>query len=105
MLSSALIHGKSRYKKIVDDLPGVLEKYNFDSIEAVKKCQLSGAIRKSNNFPVIDLDQCIKCFRCIDVCPTFALTHKEAFSLDKNKCICCGTCESRCPVEAISEVL
>jgi dihydroorotate dehydrogenase (fumarate) len=105
MLSSALIHGKSRYQKIIDDLPRVLEKYNFESIEDVLSSKLSGPIKKENNFPVIDLDKCIECFRCIDVCPTFALTHKSSFHLDKDKCIRCGTCESRCPVEAISEVL
>ncbi len=105
MLSGALIHGKSRYQKIIEDLPKVLEKYNFESIAAVKKCELSSPIKKENNYPVIDLEQCIECFRCIDVCPTFALTHQETFHLDETKCIRCGTCESRCPVEAISEVL
>jgi len=105
MLSGALIHGKSRYQKIIDDLPDVLEKYNFESIIAVKNSKLLGTTKKENNFPVIDLDQCIKCFRCVDVCPTFALIHNERFHLDENKCIRCGTCESRCPVEAISGVL
>jgi len=105
MLSGALIHGKSRYQKIINDLPAVLEKYNFESVAVVKNSRLSGPIKKENNFPRIDLNKCIKCFRCIDVCPTFALTYNEGFHLDKSKCIRCGTCESRCPVEAVSGVL
>jgi dihydroorotate dehydrogenase (fumarate) len=105
MLSGALIHGKSRYQKIIDDLPNVLKKYNFESIAAVRDTKLSEPSIKENNFPVIDLEKCIECFRCVDVCPSFALTHKKKFHLDEQKCIRCGTCESRCPVEAISEVL
>jgi dihydroorotate dehydrogenase subfamily 1 len=105
MLSGALIHGKSRYQKIINDLPDILEKYNFESIAAVKNSKLSGPIKKENNFPAINLDQCIKCYRCVDVCPTFALSHSDTFHLDENRCIRCGTCESRCPVDAISWVL
>jgi len=105
MLSSALIHGKSRYQKIIDDLPDVLEKYNFESIAAVKSTKLSAPVKKENDFPAINLEKCIECFRCVDVCPTFALTYKNDFHLDDSKCIRCGTCESRCPVKAISGVL
>lgn len=105
MLSGALIHGKSRYQRIINELPDILEKYNFQSIADVRGSELSGPIKKEENFPKIDLEKCIECFRCIDVCPTFALTHQNNFHLDKNKCIRCGTCESRCPVEAISGVL
>jgi len=105
MLSGALIHGKSRYQKIIDDLPKILKAYNFESIEAVKEIKLLDPLKKDNNFPKIDMNKCIKCFRCVDVCPTFALSYSDTFNIDHEKCISCGTCESRCPVQAISEVL
>lgn len=104
MLSSALINGKSLYEKILNDLPKALDEYNFNSIEEVKNTKLLDRVEEVNKYPVIDMDKCIKCLKCVDVCPVFAWEYNKVFTLDKDKCIKCGTCESRCPVSAISGV-
>ncbi len=106
MLSSALINGKSLYKKILGDLPLVLEKYNFNSIEEVKNAKLLERNEEDNDYPTIDFDKCKMCLRCVDVCPVFAWEYNDGqLKLNNEKCIKCGTCESRCPVFAISGVL
>lgn len=51
----------------------------------------------------IDTQICVKCGRCVSVCPKEAVTKKRrAFPVaDEQKCIGCGLCQSVCPVQAI----
>lgn len=105
LLSSALINGKSTYQRIIENLEESLDEYNFNSIEEVKRTDLSSYENDYNLFPTIDVGKCIGCLKCVDICPLFALSYNYEVHVDKNKCIKCGTCESRCPVDAISGVL
>ena len=47
--------------------------------------------------------QCIKCGKCITVCPEKAISFSEEgpAKIDKEKCIGCGECMTVCPVKAI----
>ncbi|QAT62833.1 MULTISPECIES: glycyl-radical enzyme activating protein [Tissierellales] len=46
--------------------------------------------------------KCVHCHRCVQVCPTHAITFcEEHFSYDKEKCIHCKQCVSNCFNEAI----
>ncbi len=51
----------------------------------------------------LDRDLCVKCGRCITVCPTFSMTEE---SLEKGRtrmtCIKCGKCIDNCPKGALS---
>ena len=70
MLSSAMLKGKDLYEKIIKDLPQVLEKYNFSSVEEVIKTELSkGSIKFTPDNPVIDHEKCTKCGLCTKICP------------------------------------
>lgn len=69
----------------------------------------------------IDEDRCIKCGKCLDVCPFHAVIHvpvpceavcpvdaihKNAdgfVEIDRDKCIDCGHCSRSCPFGAIAE--
>lgn len=59
--------------------------------------------RKDRKKPVPNFqDNCIKCKRCIEICPAKALTlGTNKPMLDKNKCIRCYCCHEMCPADAI----
>lgn len=59
---------------------------------------------KVNPFEVrIDKDLCVKCKKCVNICPTFSITE-ETLAQGKTRitCIKCGKCIDNCPKGAIS---
>ncbi|MDA8211571.1 MAG: mercury methylation ferredoxin HgcB [Clostridia bacterium] len=51
----------------------------------------------------LNVDKCIGCGLCVQVCPhnVFAIKEGKANILDKNSCMECGACSKNCPVSAI----
>jgi MinD superfamily P-loop ATPase len=49
----------------------------------------------------IDLEKCIKCGKCKDVCVFFAVEKKENYKINPFLCEGCGSCKLVCPVDAI----
>jgi len=51
-----------------------------------------------------NIDKCIGCKRCTEVCPhrVFEIIEEKAIIIDKDSCIECGACVLNCPVDAIS---
>ncbi|MHA1297921.1 MAG: ATP-binding protein [Candidatus Helarchaeota archaeon] len=67
--------------------------------------------QKTDYVPVIDEDKCIKCKKCINICPFYALTYQTGEKEDKSEdkilvreevCIGCGVCASNCSKDAIT---
>ena len=52
----------------------------------------------------LDVDKCIGCGRCIEVCPhaVFVLEGKKACILDCDACMECGAWARNCPVQALA---
>ncbi|MGC8497702.1 MAG: 4Fe-4S dicluster domain-containing protein [Thermoplasmata archaeon] len=52
----------------------------------------------------IDNDKCIKCMKCVSVCPERAIEGniREYAKVNENLCKGCGDCIKVCPVNAIS---
>ncbi len=108
LLSAALIHGKDIYKRIVESLPRVLEKYGFSSVEEVVNTKLEFEVSCSPNHPRVDLSKCTFCKTCEWVCPYWAIfvhPDRREVVVDEEKCFGCGLCQTRCPVNAISGVM
>jgi len=57
----------------------------------------------SNNYAVVEADDCIGCGECLPVCHMEAiiLTEDETALILEKRCIGCGICVPRCPSEAI----
>ncbi len=102
MLSAALIKGKDLYAKIIQDLPKALERYDFDSIEAVREASLKNAVAYQASLPVLNQDKCIECMLCEKVCPYFAIEFKDKITFNPETCFRCGLCVSKCPTQAIT---
>jgi Pyruvate/2-oxoacid:ferredoxin oxidoreductase delta subunit len=67
--------------------------------------------QRSDYVPVIDEAKCIKCKKCVNVCPFFALTYQQGDKEDKSEdhvlvredvCVGCGVCAANCPKDAIN---
>lgn len=58
----------------------------------------------SNLLPRIDPLRCTGCGRCVDRCPTQALSqiNNKASLSAPEKCIFCDVCEDICPEQAIA---
>ena len=56
------------------------------------------------SLPVIDLERCISCGLCIDICPDriVAADADGIPGVTADSCLGCGHCAAICPVEAIS---
>ena len=101
MLSAALLRGRDLYAKIIADLPGVLEKYGFKSIQEVIDTKLTNNVKYEGNVPTLVKEKCVKCQLCTRICPYFAISMKEVITFDPAKCFRCGLCASKCPTGAI----
>lgn len=44
---------------------------------------------------------CIRCEKCIEVCPQQALSTTNAWFIDRDRCIQCGKCTDVCPTHAL----
>lgn len=52
--------------------------------------------------PNFNHEVCIRCKRCVNICPAKALTFDGKVTIDYTKCIRCYCCHEMCPVNAIS---
>ena len=55
---------------------------------------------RSDVAPVTHADLCIQCETCVAVCPTAAVSLKEAIETDTGLCILCCACVKNCPTTA-----
>lgn len=51
----------------------------------------------------LDVEKCIGCGRCLEVCPhgVFALDEGKSRIADRDACMECGACARNCPVNAL----
>jgi len=51
----------------------------------------------------LNVDQCIGCGMCVNVCPheVFLIKSGKAQIVDKDRCMECSACAKNCPVSAI----
>lgn len=117
---------------LVNVIRAACEKCPEDEVIVTDKCQSCMAHpcsivcpRNAITFPEgkahIDQDKCIKCMKCVQVCPYSAITRmvrpcaeacgvgaidsdEEGFArIDQKVCVSCGLCTVSCPFGAISD--
>jgi formate hydrogenlyase subunit 6/NADH:ubiquinone oxidoreductase subunit I len=83
----------------------------FNEEEA--RCEASRCLRCFANV-LLDVDRCVLCGLCVDVCPVDVLSivpasevstqfeSGTALMLDERACIRCALCLDRCPTDALS---
>jgi pyruvate ferredoxin oxidoreductase delta subunit len=64
-----------------------------------------GAMGKTGTWrvfrPYIDVEKCIKCWRCWIFCPDGVISQNDYPAIDLEYCKGCGICAQECPVDAI----
>lgn len=64
-----------------------------------------GAMGKTGTWrvfrPIIDVEKCIKCWRCWIFCPDGVISLNDHPIIDFEYCKGCGICAQECPVDAI----
>ncbi|MGD1822448.1 MAG: DUF362 domain-containing protein [Pleomorphochaeta sp.] len=59
-------------------------------------------LKEKRNAPIFLEEPCIKCKKCIDICPANALSlSNNKITINENKCIKCYCCHEVCPANAI----
>jgi len=104
MLSAAMLKGRTLYKKLIDDLPNALKQFNFESIESVIHTNLKiDPPVFEPTVPTFIREKCIKCGKCQENCPYFAISmsKSDGITFDIEKCFGCHLCKSICPKNAI----
>ena len=68
-------------------------------------CPSDAIEMNENGEPIIDLEKCIGCRKCVKVCPFDAITLKNNLAyIDFEKCKLCRKCVPECPTNAIHEI-
>lgn len=51
----------------------------------------------------LDVETCIGCGRCVEVCPhaVFAVENRKSRIVQRDACMECGACARNCPVKAL----
>ena len=52
----------------------------------------------------LNVEKCIGCKMCVNVCPhnVFEFREKKSYIISKDNCMECGACVKNCPSEAIN---
>ncbi len=67
--------------------------------QVIKDIKNATVKEKFRGLPNVDIEKCINCEVCRNICPTNAI--REDFFIDLGKCIFCGECERVCTSEVI----
>jgi len=83
--------------------PAGVQKALFDLVDMVGEFEKPRYIKYDNNICVHARSSQVGCTRCIDVCPTGAITPaQDEVNIDPYICAGCGSCASVCPTGAAS---
>ncbi len=60
--------------------------------------------RRSLRHALVDVEACVACGTCVDVCPREAMSiFRGSFAqVQEDRCVACGICARECPAAVIS---
>lgn len=98
----------STLKSVDKRIDSVIDSINSGDYRIPKKCKTKQDVylkNKSNWYRIAEdfsvADTCIKCGKCISVCPVDNICLNNGKIVFSNKCVACLGCYHRCPQKAI----
>jgi len=66
-------------------------------LRMIKNYNIPSVIAKSNFEAVVDVEKCLLCEKCVNICPMDAiLVEEKSVKIDYTRCIGCGVCVIKC---------
>lgn len=92
-LANALLSGKNvvNYDKVLGRINGAIQRKFVDEF-----------INKMNETLMVKHDKCIKCMRCVKMCPVDNISFTDDKIVFSDKCMACMRCYHFCPTTAIN---
>ena len=73
-----------------------------EALLAAQKFGTSQTIATTDYIPVVDMNQCVSCGKCVKVCPVNALSLEQGkLELTYDMCLGCGVCVRSCAFDAL----
>lgn len=99
---------KSTLKKADKAIDNVINSIKSGDYRVPKKCRTKEKtyLKNKSDWHLIGesfstTDACVKCGKCVDICPVGNISLKDGKILFANKCVACLGCYHRCPQKAI----
>jgi ferredoxin len=86
-----LLHLESLEKAKVITVPG-----NFPYVEPKTLLLIKEARKTASYAPETEMNLCTRCGKCVEICPTGAISLEEPYATDKWQCIICHACVKIC---------
>lgn len=107
--SLAILNGQQVYGELAKELSQWMDDHGYDDLESLigifhrKKDRKQYFLNEGDQlYPVIEIEKCNLCDRCVRSCIHHAIKFEEQeFWVDQSKCVSCGLCVSLCPKAAL----
>ncbi|MBN1259338.1 MAG: 4Fe-4S binding protein [Anaerolineae bacterium] len=100
--TAAIVKGPDIFGKLAQQLDRWLDKHDYDSVTQIQGLALKQPIPAMAQPPVLLIDRCTGCNRCVTSCVYHALYLEDRkIHIHEERCAQCGLCISRCPVDAL----
>jgi len=88
--------------EVIGEIPEIKFKPPSNVTSRIPACISAFVLKHIMAYPKVNREKCVKCWTCVNVCPTKAMEKKGFPHCNRKKCIACYCCQEMCPHDAIN---